>query len=47
MPMRFRETFLSGVVSSLGAANNKKKIKKMQEENLKKIQAKKSLEAKL
>jgi len=35
------KTFLSGVVSSIGATNNKKKIKKMQEENLKKIQAEK------
>ncbi|MCG8308554.1 MAG: hypothetical protein MI975_14270, partial [Cytophagales bacterium] len=36
------KTFLSGVVSSIGAANNKKKIKKMQEENLKKIQDEKN-----
>lgn len=36
------KTFLSGVISSIGAANNKKKIKKMQEENLKKIEQKKS-----
>lgn len=36
------KTFLSGVVSSIGATNNKKKIKKMQEENLKEIQTKKS-----
>lgn len=35
------KTFLSGVVSSIGATNNKKKIKKMQEEDLKKIQAEK------
>ena len=41
------KTFLSGVVSSIGAANNKKKIKKMQEENLKKIQEQKLLEATL
>ena len=40
------KTFLSGVVSSIGATNNKKKIRKMQEENLKEIQAQKSLEAK-
>ena len=32
------KTFLSGVVSSIGATNNKKKIKKIQEENLRKIQ---------
>ena len=32
------KTFLSGVVSSIGAANNKKKINKMQKDNLKKIQ---------
>ena len=32
------KTFLSGVVSSIGATNNKKKIKKMQDENLKQIQ---------
>jgi hypothetical protein len=36
------KTFLSGVISSIGAANNKKKIKKMQEENLKKIEQNKS-----
>ena len=41
------KTFLSGVVSSIGAVNNKKKIKKMQEENLKEIEAQKELEAKL
>jgi hypothetical protein len=35
------KTFLSGVVSSIGATNNKKKIKKMQEENLKKLQEEK------
>ena len=40
------KTFLSGVVSSIGATNNKKKIRKMQEENLKEIQTQKSLEAK-
>jgi hypothetical protein len=38
------KSFLSGVVSSIGVANNKKKIKRMQEENLKKIQQKKSEE---
>ncbi len=32
------KTFLSGMVSSIGATNNKKKIKKMQEENLKQLQ---------
>lgn len=36
------KTFLSGVVSSIGATNNKKKIKKMQEENLKELQTKKT-----
>jgi hypothetical protein len=36
------KTFLSGVISSIGAANNKKKIKQMQEENLKKIEENKS-----
>ncbi len=36
------KTILSGVVSSIGATNNKKKIKKMQDENLKEIQSKKS-----
>jgi len=41
------KTFLSGVVSSIGAVNNKKKIKKMQEEDLKEIEAQKKLEAKL
>ncbi len=41
------KTFLSGVVSSIGAANNKKKIKKMQEENLKKIKKQKALESSL
>jgi len=41
------KTFLSGVVSSIGAVNNKKKIKQMQEENLKQIKAHKELEAKL
>lgn len=35
------KTFLSGVVSSIGATNNKKKIKKMQEDNLKALQSKK------
>jgi hypothetical protein len=36
------KTFLSGVVSSIGASNNKKKIKRMQEENLKKLQKEKA-----
>lgn len=36
------KTFLSGVVSSIGATNNKKKIRKMQDENLKEIQEKKA-----
>ena len=36
------KTFLSGVVSSIGAANNKKKIKKMQEQNLKEIKQQKN-----
>lgn len=40
------KTFLSGVVSSIGATNNKKKIKKMQKENLKEIQMQKLLEEK-
>ena len=40
------KTFLSGVVSSIGATNNQKKIKKMQDENLKEIQKKQALEAK-
>jgi hypothetical protein len=31
------KTFLSGVVSSIGAVNNKKKIRQMQQENLKEI----------
>jgi len=36
------KTFLSGVISSIGAANNKKKIKKMQDEKLKEIQNEKN-----
>jgi len=32
------KTFLSGVVSSIGAANNKKKIRKMHEQNLRKTE---------
>jgi hypothetical protein len=36
------KTFLSGVVSSIGAANNKKKIEKMHEEYLKDLEQKKS-----
>ena len=32
------KSFLSGVVSSVGAVNNKKKIRKMQKDNLKQIQ---------
>jgi hypothetical protein len=32
------KTFLSGVVSSIGAVNNKKKIRKMEAENLKALQ---------
>ncbi len=39
------KTFLSGVVSSIGAVNNKKKIRRMQEENLKAIQEQAKLEA--
>ena len=34
------KSFLSGVVSSIGAVNNKKKIKKMEKERLKKLQSK-------
>ncbi len=34
------KTFLSGVVSSIGAVNNKKKIRKMQEEKLKELEEK-------
>ncbi len=36
------KTFLSGVVSSIGAANNKKKIRKMQKQNLKEIEQRKN-----
>jgi hypothetical protein len=39
------KTFLSGVVSSIGAVNNKKKIRRMQEENLKDIREQEKLEA--
>ncbi len=39
------KTFLSGVVSSIGAVNNKKKIRRMQEENLKDIRDQEKLEA--
>ena len=39
------KTFLSGVVSSIGAVNNKKKLRRMQEENLKAIREKEKLEA--
>jgi hypothetical protein len=40
------KSILSGMVSTIAPINHKKKIKKMQEENLKKIQAEKSLETK-
>ena len=36
------KSFLSGVVSSVGAVNNKKKIRKMQKDNLKQIQERNS-----
>ncbi len=36
------KSFLSGVVSSIGAVNNKKKIKKMEKERLKQLQQKES-----
>ena len=39
-------SILSGMVSTIAPINHKKKIKKMQEENLKKIQAEKALETK-
>jgi hypothetical protein len=39
------KTFLSGVVSSIGAVNNKKKIRRMQEENLKAIREQEKLES--
>lgn len=37
------KTILSGVVSSIGATNNKKKIKKMQEKDLKRLKEQESL----
>ncbi len=37
------KTILSGVVSSIGATNNKKKIKKMQEKDLKRLREQESL----
>jgi len=36
------KTFLSGVISSIGAVNNKKKIRKMQEEKLKELEEEKN-----
>jgi len=39
------KTFLSGVVSSIGAVNNKKKIRRMQQDNLKAIKEQEKLEA--